>query len=56
MRVKLAIAGMFFIGLVGCNTMVGPAANDIPANIATATTPSDHQKIADYFTQKGGRV
>lgn len=52
MRAKLAIAGVFFTGLVGCNTMVGPTANDIPASIATATTPGDHQKIADYFTQK----
>lgn len=52
MRAKLAIAGMFFIGLVGCNTMVGPTADDIPASIATAKTPGDHEKIADYFIQK----
>ncbi|RJG11769.1 hypothetical protein [Massilia cavernae] len=52
MRVKLAIAGILFIGLVGCNTMVGPTANDIPASIASATTPGDHQKIAEYFAQK----
>lgn len=29
-----------------------PKPNDIPANIATATSPADHQRIADYFTQK----
>lgn len=52
MRTKLTIAGMFFIGLVGCNTMVGPTSNDIPASIATARTPDDHRKIAAYFTQK----
>jgi hypothetical protein len=51
MRIELAFAGMLLIGLVGCTT-VGPTANDIPASIATATTPGDHLKIADYFTQK----
>lgn len=52
MRAKLTTAGIFFIVLVGCNTMVGPTTSDIPASIATAKTPSDHQKIAAYFTQK----
>ena len=52
MRIKLAISGMFLVGLVGCNTMVGPTANDIPASIATATTSSEHLKIADHFTRK----
>lgn len=52
MRVKSAISAVFLIGLVGCSTMVGPTPNDIPASIATATTPGDHQKIADYFARK----
>ncbi len=29
-----------------------PSASDIPASIANASTPADHQRIADYFTQK----
>jgi len=52
MNAKLLLVGIFCLGLVGCNTMAGPSANDIPANIATASSSGDHQKIAEYFTQK----
>jgi UDP-3-O-[3-hydroxymyristoyl] glucosamine N-acyltransferase len=43
--------GIILAGLVGC-TSVGPPAHDIPAAIANASGPADHQKIADYFEQK----
>jgi hypothetical protein len=51
MRTKRILAGMLFLGVVGC-TSISPKPNDIPANIANAASPADHQRIADYFTQK----
>jgi hypothetical protein len=51
MRINSIMAGMLLIGLVGCSSM-GPPPNEIPASIAKASTPADHQRIADYFTQK----
>lgn len=52
MSIKLVITGMFVVGLLGCSTMAGPGALNIPAAISAATTPSDHQKIAEYYTRK----
>lgn len=51
MHTKLILAGILFLGVVGCTSM-GPKPNDIPVNLANATSPTDHQKVADYFTQK----
>jgi len=55
MRTKLLLAGMLLVGAAGCTSMA-PNPNDLPAsiaaNIATATSPADHHRIADYYTQK----
>ena len=51
MRAKLVLAGMLFVGLVGCSSVRLPS-NDIPSTIVNAQNPSDHQKIADYFAGK----
>lgn len=48
---KPVLVATLLAGLVGC-TSVGPPANEIPAIIANAATPADHQKIADYFERK----
>jgi hypothetical protein len=52
MIIKLLMASTFAVALAGCSTMVAPGPNDVPASIATASTPADHQKIAKYFTGK----
>lgn len=51
MRTRLILAGILLLGAAGCAS-VAPKPDDIPANIATATSPADHQRIADYFTKK----
>lgn len=51
MNTKLFLAGILFASLVGCASVV-PTMNDIPASIATASTPAEHQRIADFYTQK----
>lgn len=51
MNAKLILAGILFTGLVGCAS-VPPTMNDIPAVIATASTPAEHQRIADFYMQK----
>lgn len=52
MRTKflLVLASLAFITLSACTSV--PPVGDIPASIANATTPSDHQRIADYFSRK----
>ena len=44
------LAGIILTTLAACST-VQPV-NDIPAQIANATTPADHQRLAEYFTKK----
>jgi hypothetical protein len=51
MLTKPAVIAMFLAGLMGCSS-VGPPTTDIPATIASASGPTDHQKIADYFERK----
>lgn len=51
MLTKRILVGIILAGLVGC-TSVGPPAHDIPAAIANASGPADHQKIADYFERQ----
>lgn len=51
MRAKLALTGMLFLGLIGCAS-VAPPSTDMPAAVATAINPGDHQKIADYYASK----
>ena len=51
MRTRLILSGLYLSALVGCTSM-GPPPNEIPAAIATASTAADHQRIADYFSQK----
>ena len=52
MRTKflLVLASLAFITLSACTSV--PLVGDIPASIASATTSADHQRIADYFSQK----
>ncbi len=50
MRTKLLLASFALISLAACTS--APPVSEIPANIINATTPADHQRIADYFAQK----
>lgn len=47
---RLALAGLATLLLAACSSI--PMTTDIPASIANASTPADHQRIADYFAQK----
>ena len=49
-KIRLALAGLATLVLAACSSI--PSATDIPANIANATTATDHLRIADYFAQK----
>ncbi|WP_295754422.1 hypothetical protein [Undibacterium sp.] len=51
MNVKLILSGILFASVVGCASVV-PTMNDIPPAIATASTPAEHQRIADFYMQK----
>lgn len=51
MNTKLILASILFASLAGCAS-VAPTMGDVPASIATASTPAEHQKIADFYTQK----
>jgi hypothetical protein len=51
MNAKLILAGIVFTSLIGCAS-VTPTMSDIPAAIATASTPAEHQRIADFYTKK----
>jgi hypothetical protein len=51
MRITSILAAISIFCLVGCTT-VGPTPNEIPPNIANASTPADHEKIAAFFSQK----
>ena len=51
MKIKLTLIGILFASLLGCASVV-PTMNDIPAAIATASTPAEHQRIADFYMQK----
>lgn len=51
MKIKLSLAGILFVSLVGCAS-VTPTMTDIPAAIAVASTPEEHQRIANFYTQK----
>lgn len=51
MKVKLTLIGILFASLLGCAS-VAPTMGDIPAAIATASTPAEHQRIADFYTKK----
>lgn len=51
MRATIVIAGVLFVGLVGC-TSAGPPRNEIPSAIVNAQNAADHKKIADYFVSK----
>lgn len=44
------VVGLALATLAACSSV--PSASDIPASITNASTPADHQRIADYFTQK----
>lgn len=49
-RLALGFVSLVLLALTAC-TSVPPAA-EIPAAIATASTASEHRRIADYFAQK----
>lgn len=49
-RLGLMLVGLVSFVLAACSSI--PTATDIPASIANASTPADHQRIADYFAQK----
>lgn len=49
-RLGVLVVTLIFVTLAACSSV--PSANDIPASIANASTPADHQRIADYFAQK----
>lgn len=46
----LGMIGISLLTLGACTTV--PPVSDIPAAIANASTPADHQKIAEYFAGK----
>ncbi len=46
----LGMIGISLLTLGACTT--APPVSDIPAAIANASTPADHQKIAEYFAGK----
>lgn len=52
MRTKfaLSLASVALIALTACTTV--PPVSEIPASIANAKTPADHQRIADFFARK----
>lgn len=52
MRTKFALflASLALITLAACTSV--PPVSEMPASIANASTPADHQRIADYFAQK----
>lgn len=45
------LVGLAVLVLAAC-TSVPPPVSEIPDSIAKATTPADHQRLADYFAQK----
>ncbi len=49
-RVGVLVVSLALATLAACSSV--PSASDIPSSIANATTPADHQRIADYFNQK----
>jgi len=49
-RFGVLIIALALVTVAACSSV--PSANDIPASIANASTPADHQRIADFFTQK----
>ncbi len=52
MRAKFTrvLASLALVTLAACTSV--PPVSEIPASIANATTPADHQRIADYFAGK----
>lgn len=44
------LAGLILATLAACSTT--PPVVDIPNEITNATTPADHQRLADYFAKK----
>lgn len=44
------VVALALVTVAACSSV--PSANEIPASIANASTPADHQRIADFFTQK----
>ncbi len=49
-RISVLVVSLVLATLAACSSV--PSGSDIPASIANATTPADHQRIADYFNQK----
>ena len=49
-RLGVLIIALSLATLAACSSV--PISSEIPASIANASTPADHQKIADYFAQK----
>jgi len=49
-KIRLVLAGLATLLLAACSSI--PTATEIPASIANASTPAEHQRIADYFAQK----
>lgn len=49
-RLGILVVSLALATLAACSSV--PPTNDIPASIANASTAADHQRIADYFTQK----
>ena len=50
MRTPSILAALALIVLAACTS--APRITEIPESIATASSPADHLKIADYFAQK----
>ena len=50
---SLGILSLALLALTACTSVPSvPSIGDIPAAIANAKTPADHQAIADFFKQK----
>lgn len=53
MHIRLFLGSLVLIGLTACTSV--PPVGDMPASIANATSASDHQRIADFFTEKAAK-
>lgn len=53
MRIRYLLSSLALVGLTACTSV--PPVGDIPASIANYTSASDHQRIADFFTEKAAK-
>lgn len=50
MRTRTSLISLVLLALVGCSSV--PPVGESPADVATASTPSEHRRIADFFSRK----